>query len=340
LLGHAMDGNAHKPCIKAFSLLIDRSVDQTEKFVPKINTAMLASDGTIKFAENRKDIILPLVASASSRHQKGNKRKIATTTKSDVILVWSNGKYSFTSTNGVTEAAPQVAAEVKPADVTPSVPETSTTKIAAQTPVVQPVVVPPVTKTVSKETAEPTVPMSTKTSTDKSSTKATAHSTPTVNELGTGNVGAEYANVKMRSGPGTGNAIVSQIEKGTAVQIIGTTDCWYKIRANGQEGYVYAGLIDYDKKDAYKTGTLTKNAKIFDDRHRLLETASPGDRLVILQGTRHSKYKVQLANGSIGYLDKEAIDGVTSAPTPVASAPPSSSRTSSVAVESQPPLVP
>jgi len=114
--------------------------------------------------------------------------------------------------------------------------------------------------------------------------------------------------VNLRSAPSTSAKPVTSIGKGAAVEIVGKQSGWYKVRYQGAEGYVYAGLVDYKKPDAYTTATLTRTEPVTDAHKKPLGKPAVGDRLVILGGLENNKYKVQLANGKTGYVDKDALD--------------------------------
>ena len=49
--------------------------------------------------------------------------------------------------------------------------------------------------------------------------------------------------VRVRSGPGTGHAIVAELANGTQVTVLGRQDDWVRIRTGGQTGYVLSSLI-------------------------------------------------------------------------------------------------
>jgi hypothetical protein len=120
--------------------------------------------------------------------------------------------------------------------------------------------------------------------------------------------------IRLRSGPSTDFKPVAEIDQDTTFTVIGKKDSWYKVKAGDKEGYVYAGLIDYKKPDAYTTATIKKSKPVIDDKNKNLTTAHEGDRLVVLGGIQNNKYKVQLSNGKVGYVDKDAIDVSVDAP--------------------------
>lgn len=142
--------------------------------------------------------------------------------------------------------------------------------------------------------------------------KALSHSNAT--DL-TATVFTNTANtITLRQGPNTESHSLSEIKKGTAIEIIGREKSWYKVRVHGKEGFVYAGLVDYKKPDSYTTATVKESKSISDEKHHPLATPQVGERLVILGGIKNNKYKVQLANGKIGYVDKDALDVKVDAP--------------------------
>ncbi len=55
-------------------------------------------------------------------------------------------------------------------------------------------------------------------------------------DFGTGSVQGNYVNV--RSGPGTGYAVIGSVSTGQSFSVTGVSDGWYKISYNGATGYV------------------------------------------------------------------------------------------------------
>lgn len=113
--------------------------------------------------------------------------------------------------------------------------------------------------------------------------------------------------VKVRRGAGTHYRTVAEISRGSDVEIIGKNEGWYKVRINGKEGYIYAGFINCKTGDAYTTATVKSGKSVTDARNRTVNVQA-GDRLVVLGGINNNKYKVQLANGRTGFVDKDALD--------------------------------
>ncbi len=72
-------------------------------------------------------------------------------------------------------------------------------------------------------------------------------------ELGDGAVNPTVAN--LRSGPSTGSARVCQVYAGNRVEIFGFNCGWYKVRFNGQVGYIRSDLVTLLEKPAANRGS-------------------------------------------------------------------------------------
>lgn len=125
--------------------------------------------------------------------------------------------------------------------------------------------------------------------------------------------------VRLRAKPSTRGTTLTEIPRGAKLSVLHKENGWYKVSYNGQTGYVYGGLVDFKKpssvathttpSSAYTTAVVTRSMTVRDERRRALAHPQPGDRLVIVSGiNRNNKYKVQLSDGRIGYLDKSAVD--------------------------------
>lgn len=114
--------------------------------------------------------------------------------------------------------------------------------------------------------------------------------------------------VKVRRGPSTGYRSITEIKKGENVEVIGKQDGWYKVRVNGKEGFVYGAFVNCKTSDAYTTATVTAGKSIKDAKNRTVSHAQPGDKLVVLGGITNDRYKVQLSDGRVGFVDKDALD--------------------------------
>ncbi len=177
---------------------------------------------------------------------------------------------------------------------------------------------------------------------------ASAESTPQVGGENAQISGAS-SSINLRTQPSVDGKAIEKISAGTKFTVIGRDQGWYKVRYQGKVGYVYAGLVDYNKADAYRAVTVSRTSSVIDDRHKQLTTVSPGERVVILGSARNNKYRVHLVNGQIGLVDKRAIDGSTSSQSaPVESSPrrltvtsrPNPAPARAISADSPPPMMP
>lgn len=72
-------------------------------------------------------------------------------------------------------------------------------------------------------------------------------------ELGYGSVDPYVTN--MRSGPSTSSSLVDQLYRGEKVYIIGFNNDWYKVKFDGQVGYIRSDLVTLLEKPATNKGT-------------------------------------------------------------------------------------
>lgn len=127
---------------------------------------------------------------------------------------------------------------------------------------------------------------------------------------GTGIISREITSnaVNLRTKPSTESRPLVGIARGAKIDIVGKNKGWYKVRYQGKTGFVYGGLVDYKKPDAYTIATVTKTRDVKDSRQKIVTQAPAGEKIVILSGIHNDKYKVQLPDGKTGYVDKDAID--------------------------------
>ncbi len=161
------------------------------------------------------------------------------------------------------------------------------------------------------------------------------------------------ATVKLRSGPGTNFEIIAPLPPSTTIVVTGRSGSWFKVNAGGKEGFVYGGLVDTQGHQlaGCTSAKIKVSLPIKDENEHVIAYAQRGQHLIIVDSSG-KKYKVILANGKSGYLDREAIDF---APVTVASsvAPPATSTSNLAAhsatrprvhahkhAETPPPLVP
>lgn len=122
--------------------------------------------------------------------------------------------------------------------------------------------------------------------------------------------------IRLRSRPALNGEAVTDIPKGAKITVHSKENGWYKVSYNGQTGYVYGGLVEFKKhptspapSPAYATAIVTRAWTVRDEHRKPLARPQKGDRLVILGGiNKNNKYKVQLSDGRVGYLDKSAVD--------------------------------
>ena len=58
-------------------------------------------------------------------------------------------------------------------------------------------------------------------------------------------VGVTADSVRLRSAANTGSAILAELNRGTAVSILGRQDGWYKVNYDGKTGYMSADYVTY-----------------------------------------------------------------------------------------------
>ncbi|WP_010632582.1 SH3 domain-containing protein [Sporolactobacillus vineae] len=67
-----------------------------------------------------------------------------------------------------------------------------------------------------------------------------------INSVSTGKIlyiGTTTVNVNLRKGAGTSSSVITVLKKGTVVRVIGSTNAWLKVVANGRIGYVYRNYV-------------------------------------------------------------------------------------------------
>jgi Bacterial SH3 domain len=114
--------------------------------------------------------------------------------------------------------------------------------------------------------------------------------------------------VKVRRGASTVYRTIAEVPRGGDLEIIGKKDGWYKVRVEGREGFVYGGFVNCTTNDAYTTATVRRDKSVKDDNNHTVSHAKAGERIVVLGGGHGDKFKVQLASGRVGYVDKDVLD--------------------------------
>lgn len=116
------------------------------------------------------------------------------------------------------------------------------------------------------------------------------------------------SSVNIRSAPNTEGKPLAEVAKGASITIVGKEGGWYKVRHNGKVGYVYGGLVDNKRPDAYTTATITRGTTAVESQKNSRVKQQTGDRVIVLGGMKNDKYHVQFPNGKTGYVNKDALD--------------------------------
>lgn len=142
------------------------------------------------------------------------------------------------------------------------------------------------------------------------------------------------SSVRLRSGPGLNSQTLDEIPKGTKVQIIGKKKDWYKISYKGKTGYVFSPLVDtkgsaaaskpekaaqttvenVDKPSTAQppssgTGAVVKRPMtVRSESRRAISSVKVGEHVVVLSGLQNNRYKIRKDDGTVGYVNKDAID--------------------------------
>ncbi|MGM9523818.1 MAG: NlpC/P60 family protein [Faecousia sp.] len=91
-------------------------------------------------------------------------------------------------------------------------------------------------------------------------------------ELGTGSVDASLVN--LRNGPSTSTTMLEQLKAGEEVEIFGFNSGWYKVRYEGQIGYIRSDLVTLLEKPLNNTGRAATSS---DDKTSSGSTSTEAD---------------------------------------------------------------
>lgn len=91
-------------------------------------------------------------------------------------------------------------------------------------------------------------------------------------ELGTGSVDANLVN--LRKGPSTSTTMLDQLKAGEEVEIFGFNTGWYKVRYEGQIGYIRSDLVTLTEKPLNNAGRAAASSE---DKTSSGSTSSTGD---------------------------------------------------------------
>lgn len=138
-------------------------------------------------------------------------------------------------------------------------------------------------------------------------------------------VGVTADSVRLRSAANTGSAILAELNRGTAVSILGRQDGWYKVNYDGKTGYMSADYVTYRAS----AGDLRCVARVTGDGLNLrsgaaasgavLATASRGE-YVDVSGFENGWFRVQYS-GKTGYMSGDYLTLAATRPAAPAPAP-------------------
>lgn len=77
--------------------------------------------------------------------------------------------------------------------------------------------------------------------------------------------------VNVRSGPGTNQAILGDLEQGTVIIVTGIENDWCSFDYKGETGYVYGDWLTETDKEATDLDSIDKSAKKFAERTMVVE---------------------------------------------------------------------
>jgi len=132
--------------------------------------------------------------------------------------------------------------------------------------------------------------------------------------------GYATANLNVRTAPNTNGSIVTTIAKGSGVTLVGgVTNGWYAVRlAGGREGFVSAQYITTappakvtvstpSHTTGYVTATVLNVRNKAGTNGKIISTINKGQQVILLGVEANGWYKIQLANGQIGYVSAQYI---------------------------------
>ncbi len=112
----------------------------------------------------------------------------------------------------------------------------------------------PAAKTVTESAKSPAKTTSESTKSTSASSKEAAKSSSQAETIEV----VDADSVKVRSGPATDYKTLTEVAKGSKMEVLGRQNGWYKVKVNNKEGFVYGGLVNNKKNDAYTTAVVKK----------------------------------------------------------------------------------
>ena len=166
---------------------------------------------------------------------------------------------------------------------------------------------------------------------EKTESAASAQPAQPVSSTSVLAVGVTADSVRLRAAASTGSAILAELNRGTAVSILGRQDGWYRVNYDGKTGYMSADYVT----SRTSAGDLRCVARVTGDGLNLrsgaaasgavLATASRGE-YVDVSGFENGWFRVQYS-GKTGYMSGDyltlaAARPAAPAPAPTAPTPP------------------
>lgn len=137
-------------------------------------------------------------------------------------------------------------------------------------------------------------------------------------EIGTGVGAITGSSVRLRSSASTSASVLTTLDKGTAVSLLGeSTDGWYAVAYNGYTGYVSADFVIVDQ-DGLFTSYGRVNADDVNTRSAPSTDASctatlSKSTIVTVNGFADGWYSVTCQYGTTGYIRSDFLDLTASA---------------------------
>ena len=120
--------------------------------------------------------------------------------------------------------------------------------------------------------------------------------------------------LNVRSGAGTNYSIISKVYKGDNLDVIGSSNGWYKIElSNGKTGWVsgdYVSVGNSSTSTEKKKGTVTTDTLNVRSgagtNYSVISKVHKGDTVNII-GSSNGWYKIELSNGKTGWVSSDYV---------------------------------
>ena len=150
-----------------------------------------------------------------------------------------------------------------------------------------------------------------------SSDNSSSDNTTTENKKGT----VTTDTINERSGAGTSYSIISKVHKGDTVNIVGSSNGWYKIElSSGKTGWVSGDYVSVgsssDNSSSDNTTTENKKGTVTTDTinersgagtsYSIISKVHKGDTVNIV-GSSNGWYKIELSSGKTGWVSSDYV---------------------------------